>query len=409
MTVPRSVQGGAWQRKLLTAGACAGVGLLADLARPVLPVPLATLGLGIGVVAASFLLAWAADAGETVFSGGLVLAVIALLAVLPEFVIEARFAYAQETELVTANLTGATRLLLTGAVGLPLAVAFIARRRGQAAASLELAAPRRLELAVLLIAAIFAIQVIIQGHLTTLDGVILVALYAFYARRVQGTPDEEPAVLGVAAGLVSLPPRHRRAMIAALIFVAGAVVVTIANPFADALLGTGTSLGIDPYYLIQSAVPVATEAPEFVIVAVLVINRRPAQGLALFLASSVSQWTLAMGALPIAFLAGGGGTSMPLDAHQQLELAFTIALTLFAVAALVSLRPERVDAALMIGLVAIQLVYPTAFTQLAATFIFLVFALDLFADRRRGVRSLFGALFTRAGRSGGTEASRTRS
>src|SRR3954451_4777738 len=398
-TSPRPAQGAAWQRKLFAAGACAAFGLLVDLARPVLPVALATLGLGVGLVAASFLLAWAADAGDTVFSGGLVLAVIALLAVLPEFVIEARFAYTQQTELVTANLTGATRLLLTGAVGLPLAVAYIARRSGQVAAPLELAAPRRRELAMLLITSIFAIQIVVSGSLTLVDGVILVALYACYARKVQGTPEEEPAVLGVPAGLVSLPPRHRRAAIAGLIVVAGAVVVTIANPFADALLATGTSLGIDPYFLIQSAVPVATEAPEFVIVAVLVANRRPAQGLALFLASSVSQWTLGMGALPIAFFAGGGGPSMPLDAHQQLELGYTIALTLFAAAALVSLRPQRVDAALMTGLLAIQLMYPTAFIQVASTFIFLVFALNLFVDRRRAVRSLFGTLLGARGGS----------
>jgi len=382
----------AWQRKLLSAGACALLGLLAHLARPVLGVQLATVGLGIGLIGASFMLAWAADAGETVFSGGLVLAVIALLTVLPEFVIEVRFAYTQKTELVTANLTGATRLLLTGAIGLPLAVALSALRRHQAAASLELAAPRRLELAMLLVTSIFAIQIVVRGNLTLLDGVVLVALYAFYARRVRGTPDEEPAVLGVPAGLVSLPPHYRRAAIAGLIFVAGAVVVTIANPFADALLATGTSLGIDPYFLIQSVVPVATEAPEFVVVAVLVANRRPAQGLALFLAASVSQWTLAMGALPIAYFAGGGGASMPLDAHQHLELGFTIALTLFAVAALASLRPERVDAGLMIGLVALQLVYPTPFTQLAAAFVFIVFALDLIAARRRDVGSLLRSL-----------------
>jgi hypothetical protein len=62
------------------------------------------------------------------------------------------------------------------------------------------------------------------------------------------------------------------------------------------------------------------------------------------------------------------------------------------VAALVSLRPERVDAALITGLVALQLVYPSAFTQLAAAFVFLLFAIDLFVDRRRAVRALFGAL-----------------
>jgi cation:H+ antiporter len=209
---------------------------------------------------------------------------------------------------------------------------------------------------------------------------------------VQGSPDEEPAVLGVPAGLLSLPPRYRRPAIVGLIVAAGAIVVTIANPFADALLATRTAVGFDPYFLIQSVVPVATESPEFVVVAVLVANRRPAQGLALFLASSVSQWTLASGVLPIAYFAGGGGTAIPLDGQQQLELGFTIALTLFAVAALASLRPERVDAGLMIGLVALQLVFPMPLTQLAAAFVFVVFALDLIASRRRAVGSLLRAL-----------------
>src|SRR4051812_26217762 len=235
-TPPRPDQGAAWQRKLFAAGACAAIGLLVNLARPVLPVALTTVGLGVGLVAASFLLAWAADAGDTVFSGGLVLAVIALLAVLPEFVIETRFAYAQQTQLVTANLTGATRLLLTGAVGLPLAVAFIARRRRQAAAPLQLVRSRRLELAILLITSIFAIQIVAGGRLTVFDGVILVALHGFYARRVQGTPEEEPAVLGVPAGLVSLPPRQRRPAIAALTVMAGGAVVMVADPRADAPL-----------------------------------------------------------------------------------------------------------------------------------------------------------------------------
>jgi cation:H+ antiporter len=138
---------------------------------------------------------------------------------------------------------------------------------------------------------------------------------------------------------------------------------------------------------------VASEAPEFVVVAVLVANRRPAQGLAVFLASSVSQWTLAFGALPFAYLAGGGGTSIPLTAHEQLQVGFTIALTLFAVAALVTLRSERVDAALVAGLVAIQLIYPTAFVDVAATFVLFVFAINLLFDRRRTVRPLFRAVF----------------
>jgi cation:H+ antiporter len=392
---PRQSVDRSWRRQLWTAVGCAAFGVLVHLAGPFLPVELTTVGLGIGLIAASFLLAWAADAGEAVFSGGLILAVIALVAVLPEFIIETRFAYIQRTELVTANLTGATRLLLTGATALPLVVAYLARRRSQTAAPFRLAGSRRLELGMLLLVSIFGIQIVARGKLTLADGIILVALYLLYARRVQGSPEEEPAVIGVPAGLLSISPELRRPAIAGLIGTAAAVVITIANPFADALLETGTSFGLDPYFLIQSVVPLATETPEFVIVAVLVANRRPAQGLALFLASSVSQWTLGMGVLPIAYLAGGGGASMPLAGREQVEIALTIALTLFAVAALALLKPERVDAAIVVGVMALQFIYPTTFMRIAAAFILLVYAIDLLFDRRRAVRPLYRAVFGR--------------
>jgi cation:H+ antiporter len=323
----------AWRRQLYAALGCALFGVLVHLAGPVLPVQLATVGLAAGVIGAAFLLAWAADAGEAVFSGGLVLAGVALVTVLPEFIIETRFAYIQEADLVTANLTGATRLLLTGAVGMPLAVAFLAHRRQEAAARLQLAAPRRLELGILLIASIFTIQI------------------------------------GVSA----------------------AIVATIANPFADALLETGTSLGIDPYLLVQWIVPLSTEAPEFVVVAVLVASHRPAQGLALFLAASVSQWTLAMGALPFAYLAGGGGPAIVLSSRSQIELVLTIAVTLFAVAALASRRPERVDASLMLGLFAVEFSFPTPFVRVVIAVILLVFAIDLLCAHHRDVHALLRA------------------
>jgi len=389
-----------WWRHLAVAAGCAVIGVGVHQASPYLPVPLAMIGLGIGVIGAAFMLAWAADAGDAVFSGGVVLAIIALLTVLPEFVIEIRFAYIQAADLVTANLTGATRLLLTGATALPLLVALIAHRRRQDAEPLQLAPNRRLELGILLVTSLFAIQIVVRGNLSIFDAFVLLALYVLYVRRVQGTPDEEPAVVGVAAGLLSLPPQFRRLAIAALIGFAGAVILVIANPFADALLATGTSLGIDPYLLIQSVVPAATEAPEFVVVTVLVVNHRPAQALALFLASSVSQWTLGLGSLPIAYLAGGGGLALPLAPREQLELGFTISVTLFVVAALATLRPERADALLITGVFLVQLVYPTAFVRFAAAFVLAVFAIDLLCSRRRSIRPLLRAAIGRKSASG---------
>ena len=384
-----TVRGASWRRDVVIAAGCAVIGVATHVASPFIPVQLAMVGLGVGLIGAAFMLAWAADAGEAVFSGGFVLAAVALAAVLPEFVIEVRFAFIQATELVTANLTGATRLLLTGGLALPLFVAFLAHRRGDASPPpLQLASHRRLELAILLITSTFAVYIAVRGSLTVFDGLILLGLYVLYATRVQGTPEEQPAVVGVPAGLLSLPSRHQRPAIMALIVAGGAVVVTVANPFADALLATGTALGIDPYLLIQSVVPLATEAPEFVVVAVLVINHRPAQGMALFLASSVSQWTLGLGSLPLAYLAGGGGASMPLAPREQLELAFTIAVTLFVVAACATLRPERVDAILVTVVFVVQIIYPTPFVRLAVAFVLLVFAVDLLCARRRLIRPI---------------------
>lgn len=384
-----------WQHHLMIASSCALVGVVAYVLSPFIPVQAEAILLGVGLIGASFMLAWAADAGEGVFSGGLVLAVVALVTVLPEFIIEIRFAFIQAADLVTANLTGATRLLLTGAVGLPLLVAYLAKRRGEVEPSVKLGDARRLELGILLVTAIFAIHIAVRGNLTIFDSVVLLGLYVLYARRVKGADDEEPAVVGVAAGLLSLPAKYRRSLIIALIVFAGAVVVLIANPFADALLESGTLLGVDPYLLIQSVVPLATEAPEFVVVMVLVVNRKPAQGLALFLAASVSQWTLGMGSLPVAYLAGGGGLSLPLAAREQLEVGFTIAVTLFVVAALATLRPQRVDAFLILTVFAVQVVFPTPFVRFAAAMILLIFAIDLLIARRRSVRPLLRTGFGR--------------
>jgi cation:H+ antiporter len=382
-----------WHKPLKIATTLAMMGMLSRFAAPLLPVPLATLLLGTGLIAAAFMLAWAADAGESVFSGGPVLAAVAVVGVLPEFTIEVHFAFVQQAELVTANLTGATRLLLSCAVALPLLVGALKSKRNVGPPdAIGMAGPRRLELGILLVAAVFGLQILVKGSATVFDGVILLLLYVLYVRRVQGTPDEEPAVIGVAAGLVSLPARWRRPAVAGLIVGAGLAVLLTANPFTHGLLDTGVSLGLDPYLLIQSVVPVATEAPELVVVAVLVANRRPAQGLALLLASSVSQWTLGLGSLPIAYAAGGGGLYLPLAPREQLELGLTTAVSLFVVAALATLRPARVDAVLVVVVFALQLIYPDPFIRFVATLILLVVAIDLFASRWRHLQPVLRSI-----------------
>jgi len=78
-----------------------------------------------------------------------------------------------------------------------------------------------------------------------------------------------------------------------------------------------------------------------------------------------------------------------------LELGLTIAVTLFVVAALATLRPERVDAVLLVSVFMAQLFYPAAIVRFVAAFIVLVFAIDLLWSRRHHLRPILRSGFGR--------------
>ena len=69
------------------------------------------------VVAASFVLAWAAEAAQVDISSGLAVALLAVIAVLPEYAVDLYFAYRagerpEYVQYAAANMTGSNRLLL---------------------------------------------------------------------------------------------------------------------------------------------------------------------------------------------------------------------------------------------------------------------------------------------------------
>ena len=85
---------------------------------------LATVGLtGIAVLGASFLLAWAAETAEKDVPRAFALAVLAVLAVAPEYAVDALYAWEaganvgtplgnEKASLAVANMTGANRILI---------------------------------------------------------------------------------------------------------------------------------------------------------------------------------------------------------------------------------------------------------------------------------------------------------
>lgn len=106
MIAPRNfkVVGGYW----LLFAYCLGAGLPVRIFFPPLPAMIwLTFG---GASVAAMLIRWGAEEAQFVVSQGLAIAIIALLQVVLEFMVEAAIVWRQEIDLMTANLTGPNRL-----------------------------------------------------------------------------------------------------------------------------------------------------------------------------------------------------------------------------------------------------------------------------------------------------------
>ena len=324
---------------------------------------------------------------------GIAVAGVAFVAVLPEYVIEVYFAFSGHVEFVTASLTGSTRLLLGFAVGMPALASFVLTRRGRPRVeTVELDPRRRLDLAIVVTASLYAPVIVLRGHLSWQDALILIGLYALYMRRMGTGPPEPPHLVGIAAELGSLPKRDRKRWVVGIMAFSAAAVLVNAEPFANSVLMAGTSAGISPYLLVQWLVPVATEMPELVIAFVLITHDRAGQAVAVLLSSAVSQWTFALGTLPLAYKAGIGQGPLPLLGREQVELLLTMSQGLLAVAMLVTLRLNRRDASLMLVLYGLQLLIPSVVLRACITVGYLVLAVDLFSAERWAFPTLARAL-----------------
>ncbi|GLY39376.1 hypothetical protein Amsp01_054000 [Amycolatopsis sp. NBRC 101858] len=124
---------------------------------------------------------------------------------------------------------------------------------------------------------------------------------------------------------------------------AAAVILACAEPFAHNLIAAGTRLGIDRFLLVQWLAPLASEAPEFIVAILFAIRGNAGAAIGTLISSKVNQWTLLVGSLPPAYLLGGGGAGLHLDARQIEEFLLTATQTLLGVAALLALG--GVDAA----------------------------------------------------------------
>ena len=317
---------------------------------------------GLAILAAAFLLSWGAETAEMDISQGLALAIIAIIAVLPEYAVDFVLAWKAgadpaeaEKGLAIANMTGGNRLLI--GVGWPVVFAlFFYRTRLK---ELIVDRQRSLELAFLTIATIYVILIPLRHTVTIIDTIVLVTmfvLYLYFSSKVESTEIE---LVGPARAMGSLKDKNRRILVVITLIFSAATIFASAEPFAEALVEIGQDFGFSEFLLIQWLAPLASESPEVLVAGLLAWRGRAAAGMGVLITSKVNQWTLLIGTLPVAFLLSAGEFSftggLPLDDRQREEIFLTAAQSAFAIAVFANLRMGAREAVILFLLFATQL------------------------------------------------------
>lgn len=366
------------------------------------PPPLASVALyGGAVVASSFLLCWAAEAVQQDISASLATAILALISILPEYAVDLYFAYSsghhpELARFAAANMTGSNRLLL--GLGWPLVLLLLmiwGRRAGRPVTELVIRPSRRVELAFLGLASLYAISFPMRRGIHWTDGVVLIGLYTLYLWRLAKEERSEPALVGVAARLGALSWSRRRLTLTLIFGWSAFIVVLVAKPFANALLDGGRALGLDEFLLVQWVAPLATEAPEFLVAGLLALRGEADTAMGTLLSSKVNQWTLLVGGLPLAHLLGGGQGHLPFDPRQVEEFWLTAAQTLMGFAMLSKLGMKRWEGLALLALFVVQFPCTAPATRMVLSGVYFLVAAGLLWAHRRELPPLVRALWRR--------------
>jgi cation:H+ antiporter len=275
-------------------------------------------------------------------SQALALAVVALIAVLPEYAVDMYFTWqagqhpeSDYAHYAIANMTGANRLLIGVAWTLIAAIFWVKSRR-----SVVLKSERRTEILFLGVATAYAFFIPLKGSLAWYDGIFFIGLYAVYIAVAGRRPCEECELEGPAELLGRLPKAKRRLATGLMFLFSAGVILFNAEPFSESLIATGKVLGIDEFLLVQWLAPIASEAPEFTVAIMFALRGQAGVALGSLLSAKLNQWTLLVGMIPGVYGISSGSfkSPIPMGHFQMNEILLTAAQSLMAVALLVSLR-----------------------------------------------------------------------
>lgn len=353
---------------------------------------------GLAILGAAFMLSWSCEIGERYIPQAFALLVLALVGVLPEYAVDLSFAWKAGEDpswahYAVANMTGANRLLIgVGWASVVLITCWKSR-----ASELAIAPGQRLEIRFLVWATLYSFLIPLNGEIDLLDAAVLLGLFlAYVAAAMRGDMHEEEDLLGPALLIdVNFSDMGRRLWAVFLFGCAGWSIWVSAEPFAHSLVEVGKSSSIDEFLLVQWVAPLASESPEFVVALLFALRVRGSIGIGALVSSKVNQWTLLVGALPIAYMISAGSWSgLPLDERQTHELYLTSAQSLFAAILLADLSFSRLEAIGLFALFSVQLVFPSTHVWFTWLYLALSAGILLFGPRAksRGFFALVASL-----------------
>jgi cation:H+ antiporter len=350
------------------------------------------LSSGISIFGAAFLLSWGAELAQLDIPQALAIAFLALIAVLPEYAVDVYFAWRAGTDptytpYATANMTGANRLL----IGVGWAVVVIAFWLKTGNREMSLAREQRLEVWALVVATLYSFVIPLKGTISLVDAGVLLILFGVYMYFASHAHVVEPELEGPPEMIARFAPGVRRFFTIALFVYAGLTIFSAAEPFAEGLLASGRTLGIEEFILVQWLAPLASESPEFIVAILFAMRGNPHAGIGTLISSTVNQWTLLVGMLPLAYsLAAGRIGALQLDTRQSWEVLLTSAQSLFALVVIANFSFSLREALILLGLFTVQLFFPSPEFRSWYSLVYIGLAVVLMLRRDNRVSLLIG-------------------
>jgi cation:H+ antiporter len=315
---------------------------------------------GLAIFGAAFIVSWAAELAQLDIPQAVAFAILALVAVLPEYAVDMYFSWMAARDPAyhpypVANMTGANRLLIGMGWTVIVFVYWIKSKERH----FHLDFNHRIEIRALLFATIYSFILPIKKTLALYDAVILLSLFGVYIYYAIKSHKSEPELEGPTEAIVSLGKTRRRIVTVLFFLLSGFTIFLSAEPFSEGLLEAGKNLGVEEFILVQWLAPLASEAPEFIVAIIFAVRGLPNQSFSTMLSSKINQWTLLVGMIPIVYAISGWSVApLYLDDRQVEEIFLTAAQSFFAMAVLSNYVFSLWEALILFVLFVSQLFFP---------------------------------------------------